>query len=555
MADALRSNTTARHSAIAVLTILLVIKYVVPISFAGSIAAPTHDNLDSEVVYSIVAGRFLGGDWAAFDVFLGGTLDWRAFPRTLQPISFIYAMAPPQWAYGATEALLIIFAFFGMRKLLRTLSFHESTLVCACFAFGLSYSSYGAGMALAPLVLSLLISTEIPRRRDLLLVFFVGLNSTFVLHGLFLPAVAIALSVMFRRKIDIRRFAVILGVYVAASLLTSVGLVMLVVEGIPSHREDWAQLPSASPLVAILTSSLENILMMGSASSAFLVPVIYSTFALAAAVLARSGLGRSAAVLVGFVFVSMLLREAEPFISTLSGGMLGSIQWHRFILFAPLLALVLASAVMTFTHKSRVLRGTLIVYLAFAELAGMGIRSSALVDAVPVAKVEQVRALLRADQQQAAIGEAIRAIARIHPGDLLAGMETWSSHFQNQEYSCARDALLSSQDFNRAVSLGTDPLIAAAHEIPVIDGYHNLYPLDYKRAFRSVIADTLANDSFAAEYFDEWGSRVYTTFGFGGDLNPNWIAATALGATHVISTRILELEEIADCNGLKVYQI
>jgi hypothetical protein len=61
----------------------------------------------------------------------------------------------------------------------------------------------------------------------------------------------------------------------------------------------------------------------------------------------------------------------------------------------------------------------------------------------------------------------------------------------------------------RVASVGLHPSIAVFNGFRTIDGYHGLYPLRYKRAFRTVIADELARDARLARYFDDWGNRVY----------------------------------------------
>jgi hypothetical protein len=61
----------------------------------------------------------------------------------------------------------------------------------------------------------------------------------------------------------------------------------------------------------------------------------------------------------------------------------------------------------------------------------------------------------------------------------------------------------------RVVSLGVNPAAALYHGFYCLDGYSNNYPLDYKYAFRRVIAPELAKDEINREYYDYWGNRVY----------------------------------------------
>jgi len=64
------------------------------------------------------------------------------------------------------------------------------------------------------------------------------------------------------------------------------------------------------------------------------------------------------------------------------------------------------------------------------------------------------------------------------------------------------------QDY-RVVSLGIDPVAALYHGFYCLDGYSNNYSLEYKHAFREIIAPELAKSEYLTEYFDEWGNRCY----------------------------------------------
>lgn len=61
----------------------------------------------------------------------------------------------------------------------------------------------------------------------------------------------------------------------------------------------------------------------------------------------------------------------------------------------------------------------------------------------------------------------------------------------------------------RVVSLGVDPVAALYQGFYCLDGYSNNYSLDYKHAFREVIAPELAKSDYLTQYFDDWGNRCY----------------------------------------------
>ena len=46
----------------------------------------------------------------------------------------------------------------------------------------------------------------------------------------------------------------------------------------------------------------------------------------------------------------------------------------------------------------------------------------------------------------------------------------------------------------RTMSVGVNPMIAAMNDIKVIDGYYNMYPMNYKKRFRKIIERELENN-------------------------------------------------------------
>lgn len=61
----------------------------------------------------------------------------------------------------------------------------------------------------------------------------------------------------------------------------------------------------------------------------------------------------------------------------------------------------------------------------------------------------------------------------------------------------------------RVLSLGIDPAAALYQGFYCLDGYSNNYALDYKHAFRRILAPELEKSEYLREYFDEWGNRCY----------------------------------------------
>ena len=87
----------------------------------------------------------------------------------------------------------------------------------------------------------------------------------------------------------------------------------------------------------------------------------------------------------------------------------------------------------------------------------------------------------------------------------------------------------------RVLSIGYEPLVAVMNDMKAIDGYHNLYPLEYKKKFRKVIKEELDSNKFWKKYYDNWGSRVYALVTDPEKIKINFEEAKKLGASFVIS--------------------
>ncbi|MEH7308479.1 DUF6044 family protein [Neobacillus drentensis] len=61
----------------------------------------------------------------------------------------------------------------------------------------------------------------------------------------------------------------------------------------------------------------------------------------------------------------------------------------------------------------------------------------------------------------------------------------------------------------RVASIGIHPAIAQYNGFYTLDSYNNFYPLTYKHQFRKIIEKELAKNKKVRKYFDKWGGRCY----------------------------------------------
>ena len=90
------------------------------------------------------------------------------------------------------------------------------------------------------------------------------------------------------------------------------------------------------------------------------------------------------------------------------------------------------------------------------------------------------------------------------------------------------------------MSVGIDPMIAVMNDIKVIDGYHTIYSMEYKKKFRKIIAHELEINNILKNYYDNWGNRVYAFYSDSNKLLINFKEAKAIGADYIISAFPIE---------------
>ena len=97
---------------------------------------------------------------------------------------------------------------------------------------------------------------------------------------------------------------------------------------------------------------------------------------------------------------------------------------------------------------------------------------------------------------------------------------------------------------SRVASVGVNPMIAPMNDINVIDGYHQTYPLSYKKKFRKIIEEELSQSKALKDYYDKWGNRVYMLYNNQDNLLLNFNEAKKLGAEYIISSFPLQDKNI-----------
>jgi hypothetical protein len=114
---------------------------------------------------------------------------------------------------------------------------------------------------------------------------------------------------------------------------------------------------------------------------------------------------------------------------------------------------------------------------------------------------------------------------------------TINEYFDTEVYSGLARKLGRQPSEISVLSFGLDPMVASLNGYRALDGYVYNYPLEFKNAFRRIIAGELAADPSLRDYYDGWGSRVYLLHRDipAGQVKFDWCAAKKMGAEFILT--------------------
>lgn len=86
---------------------------------------------------------------------------------------------------------------------------------------------------------------------------------------------------------------------------------------------------------------------------------------------------------------------------------------------------------------------------------------------------------------------------------------SYAEYYDSNLFEEVRGAIPFAPSEYRVVGVGVVPDVLQYNGFYTLDGYLNLYPLEYKKKFRKVIEKELAKSGSLKNYFDSWGNRCY----------------------------------------------
>lgn len=470
----------------------------VPLLILGPDSVVTyHDQLDGEIITYIYQAKYLFSGQNRIPEFLNGALKTTLTPPAPLAV-LLFCVLPPFSAYEAMQLLGQMIAYAGMFLLAELLTEHKyiALITGLLYAFLPFLPVYGLSQYGIPMLLVSFYYLGKKRHQGAAFAYvaFYTLMSSLVLCGfLWLGALGMAgLYLLVTGKLKkyweiAAAFGGMLGLYVLTNL-SLLGQLLGIGEGYVSHKEEYT-LNGGSFLELFLSYVKEN----GDHSTDYhewilwfcLGILLIGAFRFRGERLYRL-LAADLALLIALCMAAalwncdLLLGVREKL------GALGAFQFMRILWTAPALwyaALALCLGILW--QKRGRLRwigyGLSVILLAF--LGMQSVKGSTIRMCIQELLIPEYETISWSDYMAMGVMEQVEEYIRTEEG------------LEKEQY--------------RVASLGIDPSAALYHGFYSVDGYSNNYDLEYKHAFREVIAPELERNDWLRTYYDDWGNRCY----------------------------------------------
>jgi len=512
---------------------ILSLNYLVPYFLFGNITLFYNDALDSEIIYNKIIGKYYLGDTDAINLFLNGEIKLEFLRRIYQPIIIFYTIFETELAYWITDIFVKLtsyIAFFILAK-----KFTNNIFFCclaSCLFATLNIATHnGLGIAISPYLIYLSsFKSKIKSTHIFILIFF-GLNSDLIFTIFTFPFLIAAILIISPQTFRLFKFnnVKIFFIFFISILIGNLNLIFLGFSDQVFHREEFLkEALSYSEYIAFFFSSFFNYVSKINFNFFNQFPEFFLLiFLFPLALLLKQKKIKKIFFLILFIEIFLLFLRTGFYLDFYnnSKSLLGSLNFAYCSTILPLLYCVLSILVLK-TEKKNISNFLQLVILISIFLGQ--INSSA----VPFYK----NFILKENNYR--------------------NIYTFKDYYLQDDYKKFK-AIINDK---RSLSLGIDPMIAIANNVATIDGYHNIYPLEYKKKFRLIIEKELQKNIKLKKYYDNWGSRVYSFINDPDNIEINFKQAKNLGADYVISAYNLENESLKlvcdNCsNFLKLYYI
>jgi Protein of unknown function (DUF6044) len=447
-----------------------------------------HDNLDSNLAwYKVLArsGEMFGDVNAAIPQVING-VPRNTFGTEYSIIVWLYAVFPTMIAYGLSQALTRVVAFFGMYLLLRKhfLPGEKWAFIQVITALAFALTPFWPSGMLSTLGMPLALWAFLNIRngesswKDYLVLTLLPFYSSIVLgFFFFLSAMGIFWMVdLLRGKGWNFRFLLAIAYMTLVFMLVEYRLVYsFLFSTEPNSRDEYFH--ASLPLWRSLRLTIKNYVLghthVMTVHGLFILPITFFAFY--------------------FVYSKKLWKQEKLFVFLFILNFLLSL-WYAFWFYKGWLPLTERFHFMdTFNFARYHFLRPLVIYAGFA----LALKILSL-QGVSWAKTAKWLAILQ-----------ILLLGLFNDEIIYRQKPTVKEFYAEELFAEIEEHIGLAQKDYRVASIGIHPAISQYNGFYTIDTYNNFYPLAYKHHFRKIIEKELEKNKTIRKYFDKWGGRCY----------------------------------------------
>ena len=529
---------------------VLSINYILPLIFIGQVAVDIHDNLDSGAVYDHIISTIYRGETESINYFLSGEIRWYYLEKIFYPINILQYILNDKYFFFSDTIIKISIAYFSFYLLAKSLKTSKinSAMGGILFASIIHFKlPLTIGMAALPYILYLLINKNELRGKHYFILFFIGLNSSLV-QDIFSFFFMIPLSFLLKESLflkdRIKNYNVFFQTYLViliSLILTGIHVVIGSFSELESHREAFIIDNTNSILIHIIEAFKKIYYGLNFSEPLYFFDIplaMLCGFLLTLSIFSDQKKIKSILFFIIFIFILKLLFGSN----FIHGFFLETLKGYNF--FSRVDRVINVTYALLFIFLLTYLKNKnlkiLLYVLSFITIISIQTK-------IPLPVITEI--FLKNNMNEKKFVEVKQGInekkytevikilfnsknyQKVKNNYKYSTNKTFDNYYKFQDYAYIKSIIKDS----RVMSVGLDPMIAVMNNIKVIDGYHNLYPLNYKIKFRKIIEKELEKNIKLKKYYDEWGSRVYAFYNDENNLELNFQSAKQIGADYVIS--------------------
>jgi hypothetical protein len=534
----LKKNLPTNHL---ILLAILFAKFILPILLFGSIVIMAHDNLEISVPHEYILSKIYRGEFKYLDYFLAGNFKWFFFQDILYPINLLTLFLDIKTFFFLKNILNVCIAYFAFYNLCKKLTFSKiASTLGAAFYLTIIGTTFLVGFDLAflPYLLYLVIKNKELKIKNYLIIIFFGLNGGLA-HNFMAAFTLIPLSFCLVNKINLNNLFKILLTYLVSLLITDLPMFGIFFAGFETHRSEMLIKPNFfENLKQSATIPFFEFTINGYYSAMRVFLMVAMLVSIPLTIFQKNSRGK---LLILFVITIVFFRSifGSGFFYEIFTGFLTPLKGLNFMRIDKIIPIAMSLILLqSLKNCKKKYFKFLYIFLICGGIFLQQISPSLtyfLYDAENNIISTKKNAFIKSKNEK----NIIQFVKIIFSKESYVNSRTntlgakffWDNYYHFEEYKFIKKIV----GEKRVMSVGLDPLVAVMNDIKVIDGYHVLYGLNYKKKFRKIIENEIKINPWLVDYYDNWGNRVYAFYNDKKNILINFKEAKNLGADYVIS--------------------